>query len=203
MLNLLFGFQGRIGRGSWWLAQFIVIPVVYIFGFGMLMGLAGVSGIDGDASTTDNVSAVGGSAMVILVILALAFGVWVNVASTVKRFHDRNKSGLWFFIVFLPFIGGIWQLVECGFCSGDDGDNNYGPPAGSGRAFESLDKEIGGMATAASSSKLAKLDDDYFRNYAAQSQRMKEPVVQSTYARPGTTVSPAPAFGGRATFGRR
>ncbi len=45
---------------------------------------------------------------------------------TVKRYHDRGKSAWWYLIQFIPIIGGIWALVELGFCSGDDGDNEYG-----------------------------------------------------------------------------
>jgi hypothetical protein len=56
---------------------------------------------------------------------------WINVAITVKRYHDRNKSGIWFLVIFVPFIGGIWQLVECGFLAGSSGSNDYGPRSGS------------------------------------------------------------------------
>lgn len=195
MLNMLFGFKGRIGRGSWWLAQLLAIPVVYLFGFTALAGL-GMNvpeGGEADAAT--------GGGIVLAIGLALVVAIWINVATTVKRFHDRGKSGAWFFIVFVPFIGGIWQLIECGFCTGDDGDNDYGPPAGSGRL---QDEGPGSALAAASNGNLAKLDDAYFRNYAAQSQRLAEPMVQSTYNRPAATVTPAPAFGGgKPAFGRR
>ncbi len=195
MMNMLFGLKGRIGRGSWWLAQLIAIPIVYLFGFTALAGL-GMTIPDGgepDAAT--------GGGIILAILLALVIAIWINVASTVKRFHDRGKSGAWFFIVFIPFIGGIWQMIECGFCTGDDGDNIYGPPVGSGR----LQEEIKGSDLAvASNGNLAKLDDAYFRNYAAQSQRLAEPMVQSTYNRPAATVTSAPAFGsGKPVFGRR
>ncbi len=44
-----------------------------------------------------------------------------------KRYHDRNKSGWWVLIVFVPVIGGLWYLIECGFLRGTPGPNNYGP----------------------------------------------------------------------------
>jgi uncharacterized membrane protein YhaH (DUF805 family) len=71
-----------------------------------------------------------GGGIVLAIGLALVVAIWINVASTVKRFHDRGKSGAWFFIVFVPFIGGIWQMIECGFCTGDDGDNDLWPAWG-------------------------------------------------------------------------
>ena len=191
MLHTLFGFQGRIGRGSWWLAQLIAIPVVYLVGFGML---AGAMGLDGSLDGTDPAT---GAAIFLIIVLAVGAGLWINIASTVKRYHDRDKSGLWTFIVLVPFIGGIWQMVECGFCNGDGGDNRFGPPGGSGGGYSD--------AASASGGKLAKLDDDYFRTYAAQGQaaeppRMPEPVVQATYVRPAATVS---AGTGKPVFGRR
>ena len=60
----------------------------------------------------------------------LAFGVlvtWISLAIAVKRYHDRDKSGWWVLIIFLPVIGGIWYLIECGFLRGTDGNNDYGP----------------------------------------------------------------------------
>jgi uncharacterized membrane protein YhaH (DUF805 family) len=29
--------------------------------------------------------------------------------------------------MFVPIIGAIWLLVECGFLRGTEGPNNYGP----------------------------------------------------------------------------
>jgi len=45
----------------------------------------------------------------------------------VKRYHDRDKSGWWVLIIFLPVIGALWYLIECGFLRGTDGNNAYGP----------------------------------------------------------------------------
>ena len=63
-------------------------------------------------------------------IVILVFGVvatWISIAVAVKRYHDRNKSGWWVLIVFVPIIGGLWYLIECGFLRGTPGPNNYGP----------------------------------------------------------------------------
>ena len=193
MLHLLFGMKGRIGRGSWWLAQFIAVPVIYLIGFGLLMG----------SGSMDDPEAMASGPVVLGIIAAVVVGAWINIASSVKRYHDRGKSGAWFLIVFIPFIGGVWQLVECGFCIGDDGDNRFGPSPGSGRTASEAQDDSGNPVPGNTS--LAKLDDEYFRNYAAKQQqqpppRTSEPMVQSTYARPAATVSPG---GARPVFGRR
>ena len=75
--------------------------------------------------------------------------VWINIASTVKRFHDRDKSGYWFLIVFVPYVGAIWQFVECGFLAGSPGNNGYGPPPGSGGSpiYGDLGDDIAGYST--------------------------------------------------------
>jgi uncharacterized membrane protein YhaH (DUF805 family) len=122
-MDLLFGFSGRIGRGQWWLAQLAILVVIIVF-VGIIVAVAQPSASDG----LDNV----GTGVVLLVGAAVVLMVWINIASTVKRFHDRDKSGVWFLIVLVPYIGSLWQLVECGFLAGSTGTNSYGPPPGSG-----------------------------------------------------------------------
>jgi len=51
----------------------------------------------------------------------------INVSTSVRRFHDRNKSGWWCLIGFVPVIGGFWLLIENGFLKGSVGPNQYGP----------------------------------------------------------------------------
>ena len=129
-MDLLFGFSGRIGRLQWWLAQLVMAIIL-----GVCVGIVAAIAITDDpnrsAAALDRLD--GRAASVLLVIAAaVILLVWMNLASTVKRFHDRNKSGWWFLIVFIPYIGTLWQIVECGFLPGSPGSNNYGPPSGSG-----------------------------------------------------------------------
>ena len=35
----------------------------------------------------------------------------MSLALTIRRLNDQDKSGFWYFIAFVPFIGGIWLLV--------------------------------------------------------------------------------------------
>jgi len=41
--------------------------------------------------------------------------IWPLLAIQVKRFHDRNKSGWWGLVGFIPYIGSLWLIVELGF----------------------------------------------------------------------------------------
>jgi uncharacterized membrane protein YhaH (DUF805 family) len=45
----------------------------------------------------------------------------------IRRWHDRGKSGIWVFINIVPFLGGLWTIIECGFIKGTTGHNRYGP----------------------------------------------------------------------------
>lgn len=49
-----------------------------------------------------------------------------SLAVVVRRLHDTGRSGFWFFISFVPFVGGIILLVFL-VLAGDQADNAYGP----------------------------------------------------------------------------
>lgn len=49
-----------------------------------------------------------------------------GLAVSVRRLHDIGKSGWFFLVVLIPFVGAIWLLVL--FCTDSNiGDNEYGP----------------------------------------------------------------------------
>jgi len=129
MMNFLFGIQGRIGRLQWWGAQLILFGIITV-PFLMFAGkLSGLSKPEMEQVIQENL----GSGIVVFLLLYVLC-VWIGVATTVKRYHDRDKSGFWYLIIFVPFIGGLWQLIECGFLSGTAGGNSYGRRGG-GNAF--------------------------------------------------------------------
>ena len=130
-MNLLFGFSGRIGRLKWWLAQ-LAGGGVLLLGAVLVVISVGTAKLE-PAELPPSV----------FVIIAATFilAVWINLACTVKRFHDRGKSGFWVLIVLVPYIGGIWQIVECGFLSGSLSSNDYGPPPGS-RSLSDIEDEV-------------------------------------------------------------
>ena len=111
--SLLFSFTGRVGRGPYWavVGAFIVLDLIII----------------GISSALNN----GGSGVLTMLfgLVALLVGLvcmWIGLAVTIKRWHDRNKSGWWCLISFVPVIGGIWTLVECGCLPAVDEGNRFG-----------------------------------------------------------------------------
>ena len=120
MKDLLFGFHGRANRAKFWLVA-LGIFVVEVIIFAALGGTTAMS--------TDPQQAMANMGPGVGIVL-FVFGVvalWISLAVAVKRYHDRNKSGWWVLIVFVPIIGGIWYLIECGFLRGTPGPNDYGP----------------------------------------------------------------------------
>ena len=107
--QLLFGFGGRIGRRTWWLWG-VAAPLGLALYFTVLLRVVGVSP----------------RATEVAVNLAL---LWPALAVSVKRWHDRGKSGWWVLVALVPFVGWLWMLVENGFLRGTAGVNRFGPPA--------------------------------------------------------------------------
>ena len=95
MANLLFGFRGRITRAKFWLLAlgFFVVELVLYAALGGNVAVL----ID----PPEKLSPIGPFASTVI----LAFGVlvtWISLAIAVKRYHDRDKSGWWVLIIFLP-----------------------------------------------------------------------------------------------------
>ena len=64
-------------------------------------------------------------AYVLLIIIGLAITI-PSLAVTIRRLHDINKSGWFFFIYFIPIIGPFWMLILLA-TRGDAGPNRFGP----------------------------------------------------------------------------
>lgn len=99
-----FDFTGRATRREFWL--FTLSLFLVTVGAGMLVALS-----------RETMWAVVG--VFWLSILAPA------VALQVRRLHDTGRSGWWWLLVFLPYIGGFGLLVLCCLPS-HPGDNQYG-----------------------------------------------------------------------------
>lgn len=110
-------FSGRSRRKEYWmwaLFQIILFTVIVITGV-IIYGF-----IDPDAGEFG-----GGTPGILMALLALAFLI-PNISVTVRRFHDQNRSGWWFLLNFIPYIGSIIVLVF--MClEGTRGPNRFGP----------------------------------------------------------------------------
>jgi uncharacterized membrane protein YhaH (DUF805 family) len=96
-------FSGRASRSEYWwwvLVNFIVT--------GVLSGLA----YTGTSFTEEGM--VTGPLYWVFIVLSSAWGLAVIIPTLAliwRRLHDTNRPGGWFFLVFIPLIGGIILLV--------------------------------------------------------------------------------------------
>ena len=110
---ILTSYEGRIRRGQFWA------------GIGVLLAVGIVAAIiDGLLGTS---IAVGDGQLGIIGLIVSIASIYFALAIYAKRWHDRGKSGWWSLIIFVPFIGAIWLLVELGILEGTRGPNQYGP----------------------------------------------------------------------------
>ncbi len=107
-------FSGRARRSEYWyfmLAQFLIF-----IGFVMIGSLIGLIF---DSPENGFFIAYG------LFVFYLLLMIIPYLAVVVRRLHDTGKSGWYYLVSFIPFIGGIWMLVL--MCTeGDYGENDYG-----------------------------------------------------------------------------
>ena len=117
--DILFSFEGRIGRQQWWLAHLLQWAAMFAFLFvvGIILYATG--------ATPDNTNGKSPLHLLIFFVVFLPL-IWTTLALNAKRWHDRDKSAWWILIGLVPFIG-IWALIENGFLCGTDGANTFGP----------------------------------------------------------------------------
>jgi uncharacterized membrane protein YhaH (DUF805 family) len=143
--KILFSFEGRIGRGTYWLATLALIVAVVGLTFAPFL-------LNSEAAAV---------LMLVLSQFIWLLSLWPILAVGAKRLHDRNKSAWWLLVFWLlpsalvvagfsialfddPRTGrsgdfstgvilvlaglapALWGLVELGILPGTRGPNLYG-----------------------------------------------------------------------------
>lgn len=126
MTRLLFTMEGRIARGQYWKAVIIYVVVGAVVS-GLVPLLWGVMPGTVSADGTYSVSGVTALPYIALSLGYIVLSIWSGICVNAKRCHDRNKSGWFMLIQFIPLIGAIWYLIEAGFLRGTIGPNRFGP----------------------------------------------------------------------------
>lgn len=106
-------FSGRARRREYWWYQVLTAIVVTV----LMIIDAVVFGV--------NWWAYDGAAGPLATFAALFF-VIPNLAVSVRRLHDRDKSGWWVLIAVFPLIGFLFLFYQY-ISAGTPGDNQYGP----------------------------------------------------------------------------
>ena len=116
----LLPFDGRVGRKDYWLKYVLVfVPMNFC---AMLPIWAPVIARWLSSDVGENFVAYVPPWMLLTYLVSL----WAYFSVSIRRCHDRNHSG-WFLLVgLIPFVGGVWLLIELGFLRGTAGRNGYG-----------------------------------------------------------------------------
>lgn len=210
MVQLLFGFNGRINRKQYWLTGLASGGVVWVLA-------AALSAVAPNASWA--------IALAIMLIMG-----WIGLALNVKRFHDRGRTGYLALAPLVPLVMivttlvssagsneaffaalqqtalwlgvsaliNIWFFIDLGLLPGEDGPNKFDAPRGPTSAPGAPTGPRPGKAATAASSMFG-AEQAMERALAEQQMRAKAPPAPRTAAapKPATAAASAPSFGRR------
>ena len=114
VLRFLFSFEGRIGRGWYWLILILQMAIAFVL-------ILAVSAVPWGAKFEQSI----GLQVSVGAVIAIYATMWF--ATHAKRWHDLGRSGWLTLIYFMPVVGASCVLIMCGFVRGDAGPNAYGP----------------------------------------------------------------------------
>lgn len=106
-------FSGRASRSEYWFM--VLFAVLFQIVVDLLCGFVGYA--FGDVPGLI-------SGLTIGIIVSGLFLFLPMLAVTVRRLHDTDHSGWWYFISIVPVVGGIWLLVLLLQAGGEE--NQYG-----------------------------------------------------------------------------
>ena len=102
-------FSGRARRKEYWMFTLCCLPITIILNL--------LTSFMGESANT----------LVLIVATVVGLALFLpSLAVAVRRLHDTNKSGWFYLVAFIPFIGWILLLIKM-LKKGDVGENQYGP----------------------------------------------------------------------------
>jgi uncharacterized membrane protein YhaH (DUF805 family) len=115
-------FSGRSQRKEFWM--FILFNLIIILSLFIFIGSQG----DAADKANDHAAASGpaveiGVAALLIYIVAI---IVPSVAVAIRRFHDQGRSGWFFLLSLIPYVGSIVLLIFM-VLDGTPGSNRYGP----------------------------------------------------------------------------
>lgn len=117
MMDKYFRISGRASRAEYW--WFYLFANLVIMAASMLSVVAAVLL---EMQAANEVVALSMLFFGLIVTLSM---VIPSITATVRRLHDTNRSGWWYLISLVPYIGNIVLIVFCCLPS-DEGENDYG-----------------------------------------------------------------------------
>lgn len=121
--TLLLTAAGRIGRKTYWMSVLgLAVANLVLQGIGWLVANPTSDGdrLAFSVGTLGTIMLLG--LFVVMLVLAIS-GLLISI----KRCHDRDRSGWFVLASLIPVVGPIWVLIELGFLRGTAGPNRFGP----------------------------------------------------------------------------
>jgi uncharacterized membrane protein YhaH (DUF805 family) len=112
-------FSGRSRRKEYWMFTLLTFIVLAV---GLALVFGGSSGVD--ANDEPQLGPLGYLGAGFLVLWFLGSFI-PSIAVTVRRFHDQDKSGWFYLLSFIPYVGGIVVFVFM-LLEGTRGPNRFG-----------------------------------------------------------------------------
>ncbi|WP_447755718.1 DUF805 domain-containing protein [Sphingopyxis fribergensis] len=120
-------FSGRSQRMEYWM-----FTLFYILVIALLVGLAIFFGgpVGAERTLAENY-------FLVVTGLFIVGTIIPSIAVTVRRLHDQDKSGWFYLLSFVPYVGGI--VIFIFMClEGTPGPNRYGPDPRGGLGYDDV-----------------------------------------------------------------
>jgi uncharacterized membrane protein YhaH (DUF805 family) len=114
---IMFSTEGRLNRRRYWLTSLLLTVVM-----SSIVVALGVSSHTAEAG--EHLPLVNIVALILMLGFYLVM-VYVSIAMLIKRAHDRNRSGHFIWLMFIPIIN-LWPAIELSFFKGTEGPNKFG-----------------------------------------------------------------------------
>lgn len=118
LFDLMFSLNGRVSRKTFWLYY---SPAIVVGTVPVALNNSTFSIMHPEFQSVE---------LAIFGVVAIFLVVWGigNIAVSVKRLHDLNRSGLLFLLHFVPLLGSLGLLLYMGFFPSHRGYTRHGPP---------------------------------------------------------------------------
>ena len=101
VFDAMIGFDGRIGRSTWWIGNIVLLLAIAVLTVGLLHVISKGRWLDLDYGDDARSSVDSGLASLILMVTIL----YPSLALSIRRFHDLDVSGAWCVALFaLSFL---------------------------------------------------------------------------------------------------
>lgn len=112
MSKLLFSYDGAIGIKQFWMGLLsgLASTLMLAAGLGLILGIGFAVFSVPPYLQERSIIAAG--------IVLSAYAIATQLAVTVKRCHDRGRSGWWCLLTLIPVVGLAWVVFDLGMTPG-------------------------------------------------------------------------------------